>query len=103
MVVVGPAVVVVVVVPVKLVVGQLDPWASLLTMVVPGQHLYREARHGCTVVAVVALPACVRVRVKVRARARVRVGVRVRARVRVSARVRVRVRVARTPGGPSSC
>ena len=45
MVVVGPAVVVVVVVPVKLVVGQLDPWASLLAIVVPGQHLCREASH----------------------------------------------------------
>ena len=67
---VGPAVVVVVVVPVWVVVGQLDPRASALTMVVPGQQLCREASHFALVVVV---PVWVRVRVRVRARVTVRV------------------------------
>ena len=41
--------------PAAAVVGQLDPFSSLLTVVVPGQHLYREALHGSAVVAVVVV------------------------------------------------
>ena len=60
--------VVVVVVPVLVVVGQLDPRASILTILVPGQQLCREASHFALVVV---LPVWVRVGVRVRVRVRI--------------------------------
>ena len=41
--------------PAAAVVGQLDPFSSLLAILVPGQHLYRAALHGSAVVAVVVV------------------------------------------------
>ena len=46
-------------------VGQLEPWASLFAILVPGQHLYREAMHGSAVVVVVVVPVWVRVRARI--------------------------------------
>ena len=63
-------------------VGQLEPWASLFAILVPGQHLNRAVSHRSAVVVVVVLPVWVRVRVRVRVSVvglgsgfRVRVGV----------------------------